>query len=112
MKARSQLLILGSGLLFCAHAHSFQAPASKSGVPQTVRVIPGARYDAGWLHCFILGAHWRDLWTTSVEVEVLDLDRYAGGLTPLKRGGGRETQSLRFKGADGKEYKFRSIDKD
>jgi len=112
MRARNQLLILGSGLLFFAHARSFQSTGLKSGVPKTVQVIPGARYDAGWLHRFILGAHWRDLWTTPVEIEVLDLDHFAGGLTPLKLGGGRQTQSLRFKGADGKEYKFRTIDKD
>src|SRR5262249_41236480 len=33
-------------------------------------------------------------------------------LTPLKRGGGEQTKSLRFQGADGKQYSVRSIDKD
>jgi len=48
----------------------------------------------------------------SFEVEVLDLDNFAGGLTPTRRGGGLQTKSLRLAGADGKEYKFRSVTKD
>jgi hypothetical protein len=77
-----------------------------------ITVIPGKQYKAGWLHKLFLGAHWRHLWTTPVRVEVLDLGRFAGGLTPVKRGGGRQTKSLRLKGNDGNSWKFRSVDKD
>ncbi|MGH7534426.1 MAG: BamA/TamA family outer membrane protein, partial [Gemmatimonadales bacterium] len=80
--------------------------------PDSVTVVPGARYEAGWLHRVLLGDHYRDLWTTPVEAEVLDLGSFAGGLRPTKRGGGQQTRSLRFRGADGREYAFRSIDKD
>lgn len=79
---------------------------------QTKTVVPGKHYEAGWLHELFFGAHWRDLWTTPVKVDVVDMNTYGGGLTPLKRGGGLQTLSLRFKGGDGKEYKFRSLDKD
>jgi hypothetical protein len=58
------------------------------------------------------GDHYRDAWTTPIEVMVLDLRSFAGGLTPLKRGGGQQTKSLRLLGANGKTYSFRSIDKD
>jgi hypothetical protein len=34
-----------------------------------------------------------------------------GGLTPVKKGGGKQTKSLRLRGGDGKEYTFRSIQK-
>jgi hypothetical protein len=78
----------------------------------TVVVTPGARYRAGGLHTLFFGKHYRDLWATPIRVEVLDLERFAGGLRPTKRGGGKQTKSLRFKGADGREYQFRSIDKD
>ena len=40
------------------------------------------------------------------------METYAGGLIPIKKGGGQQTTSLKFLGKDGKEYKFRSIDKD
>lgn len=85
---------------------------SQHDTTEFVTVIPGKQYAAGSVHRFFLGDHWRDLWGVPVRVEVLDLARFAGGLTPTERGGGFQTKSLRFKGADGREYKFRSLDKD
>ena len=40
------------------------------------------------------------------------MKNFAGGLTPVKRGGGQQTKSLRFLGNDGSYWKFRSINKD
>jgi hypothetical protein len=79
---------------------------------ETLAVEPGPQYEAGWLQRWLFGGHYRDLWTTPLEAPVLDLDSLAGGLKVSKRGGGEQTKSLRFIGADGKEYQFRSIDKD
>ena len=58
------------------------------------------------------GNHYRDLWATPIEAPLLDLGSFAGGLKVTRRGGGQQTKSLRLEGADGKEYQFRSIDKD
>jgi hypothetical protein len=52
------------------------------------------------------------VWTTEFEAEVLDLDTFAGGLTPLKKGGSLQTKNLRLLGSDGREYKFRSLNKE
>ena len=86
--------------------------ASTAHAAETRPVVAGERYRAGALHRLLFGTDYRKLWTTPVEVEVLDLATAAGGLTPTTRGGGRQTQSLRFKGADGRRYGFRSVDKD
>lgn len=75
-------------------------------------VVANENYRAGWLHSFFAGKLWRDLWTTPFKVSVLDINKFAGGLTPIKTGGGLQTKSLHFVGGDGKKYKFRSIDKD
>ncbi len=75
-------------------------------------VVPDENYKAGWLHKIFFGAHWRDLWSTPLKIKVLNLDKFAGGLKPLKKGGGMQTKSLRLTGSDGREYKFRSLDKD
>jgi len=77
-----------------------------------ITVIPGPEYEAGWFHNIFFGSHWRDLWTTPIKVKVLELDKFAGGLTPIKKGGGLQTKSLRLKGADGQIWKFRSVNKD
>ena len=97
------------GLLIVAVQAS---PAPRVAAPGSVTVTAGPQYGAGWLHRVMLGRHYRDLWTTPVRVEVLDLARVGGGLTPTKRGGGRQTKSLRFQSADGRTYVFRSVDKD
>lgn len=76
----------------------------------TVRA--GAHYEAGGLQRMLLGSRYRDLWTAEVRVPVLSPDTFAGGLRPLQRGDGLQTTSLRFEGKDGRQYVFRSVDKD
>ncbi len=80
--------------------------------PKTRTLAAGPQYAKGALHRFFFGAHYRDLWATPVEVPVLDLETFAGGLTPVKTGGGLQTRSLRLAGRDGRTYTFRSVDKD
>ena len=75
-------------------------------------VVPGEHYRAGGLHRFIFGTHYRKLWTTPLPAEIIDMKTFSGGLTVRRRGGGRQTRSLRLQGADGRRWKFRSVDKD
>lgn len=78
----------------------------------SVTTQAGRRYAAGSLHQLLLGSSYRDLWTAPARIPVLDLGSYAGGLTPTKTGGGLQTVSLRFKSGDGREFAFRSVDKE
>ncbi|MEE8146291.1 MAG: BamA/TamA family outer membrane protein [Longimicrobiales bacterium] len=105
-------IILFLALWFPTPASSIQVPSGDLRPGSTVVATPQGRYDAGGLHRFFLGGLNRDLWPLPIEVQVLDLDRYAGGLTILRRGGGLQTTSLRLRGADGRLYTFRSVDKD
>ena len=77
-----------------------------------VVMAPGAQYAKGGLAAAVSGRHYRDLWTTRIRVPVLDLGRFAGGLTPERAHAGHQTTSLRLSGADGRQYQFRSVDKD
>jgi hypothetical protein len=79
---------------------------------RTATVSAGPEYAAGGVHRLFFGSGYRELWTTPIEVEVLDLGGVSGGLTPYDTGGGKQTRSLKLKGADGREWRFRSIDKD
>lgn len=98
-------------------ALALDAPAAlaQGGPPasrDSVQVAAGPRYGAGPVKRFFLGRSYRNLWVQPATVAMLDLDRFAGGLTPTETGGGNQTLSLRFRGADGREYAFRSVDKD
>ena len=75
-------------------------------------VVPGERFRAGGFKRWFYGSDYRDLWTTPIEVAVLDLDRIGGGLTPLRTGGFGQSISLHFTGQDGRRYTVRSLDKD
>ncbi|MDP2365954.1 MAG: hypothetical protein Q8M94_19555, partial [Ignavibacteria bacterium] len=78
----------------------------------TTKVVAGPEYEAGSFKRFLLGDHYRDSWTTEIEVPYLDLDTTKGGLKLLRKGGGRQTLSLKFTGAGGLRYTFRSVNKD
>lgn len=108
---KKSLLFLFSLLFLTNFAFSSESDSSTT-VKKMVTVIPGPEYEAGWLHRVFFGSQWRSLWTTPIVVPVLDIDNFAEGLEPIKRGGGFQTKSLHFKGNNGKYYKFRSINKD
>lgn len=70
-----------------------------------------ARYGHGWAHRAALGSDYRRLWIAPIQVPVLDLRHYAGGLRPVKLGGATQTMALHLESADGRKFDFRSVDK-
>ncbi len=88
------------------------AAAQQYAPAESVTVAPGPEYQKGGLHRIFFGTRYRSLWTTPIRVPLLRLGQFGGGLKPTQRGGGQQTKSLRLEGADGREYQFRSVDKD
>ena len=82
-------VVLLAGLLVAA------GPALVEAQADSVTVQAGARYGAGSIEQMLLGTDYRQLWTAPVRVPVLDPDTFAGGLTPLERGGGRQGHGWR-----------------
>ena len=112
-RARRRGIGLGLAVALAPMGLTGQTVAARPpGSPTSRTVAAGDHYRAGWLHRLLLGAHYRDLWATPVAVDVLDLSRFAGGLTPTGCGGRRQTKVLRLLGKDGRQYVFRSVDKD
>lgn len=107
LRALTANVAMAGSLAWCGVAGAAEAERAK-----THRVAPNPEYQAGPLHRWLWGSGYRKLWATPIQVEVLDLAHFAGGLTPKKTGGGKQTMSLTFEGRDGHEWKFRSIDKD
>jgi len=90
---------------------STAAPAQEPAASDSTEVVISERYAAGGFHRWLFGSYYRDLWTAPITVEVLDLAREGGGLTPFSAGGGNQTPSLWLRGADGYMYGFRGVDK-
>ncbi|MGH7659236.1 MAG: BamA/TamA family outer membrane protein, partial [Gemmatimonadales bacterium] len=107
------VFLLALSLIPVTALHSQSPAVADTAVTvETVNVIAGPEYAKGGLYTFFFGTGYRTLWTTPIRVEVLDLENFAGGLTFVELGGGEQTRSIEFRGADGREYNFRSINKD
>ena len=112
MRVRPIRLVLATAFALAAARLGAQSPRDSLTPGSTVKVAPDAHYKKGGFHRLFFGDHYRDLWATPIEIPVLDLKTYAGGLKPVRRGGGKQTQSLRLESADGRKWAFRSVDKD
>ncbi|MEM1119319.1 MAG: hypothetical protein AAGJ18_02660 [Bacteroidota bacterium] len=73
----------------------------------TTPVKPKTRFQL-----FMLGEHHQPVYLNQYKFPVLDLGTYKGGLEIVKKGGGKQTNSLRLATADNQEYVMRSITKD
>lgn len=73
--------------------------------------IKGSTFSTSGGRYFWMGRNYRAEWNTPVKAPVINLSTEKGGLTPVKRGGGKQTKSLRLEGADGRDYILRSIQK-
>ena len=74
---------------------------------QETATAPGSHFSTSGTKKFWMGANYRTEWNTPVTVPVLSLK----GLTPIKKGGGKQTKSLRVEDASGREFIIRSIQK-
>jgi hypothetical protein len=66
----------------------------------------------GKTHRFFWGDHYRQAYKSPVKAPVLDLSAWKGGVTPVKRGGGSQTNSLRVEDSKGHQWVLRSMVKD
>ena len=95
-----------------APGQTAQPPASGAAKPATQTGRRRARSSTASGHWrFWFGDGYRKAWATPVELPVLDLKTEAGGLTPLRQVGGFQTEGLAMKGANGRGYTFRKLEK-
>lgn len=63
-------------------------------------------------HKFIFGEHHRDIYREKYEFPVFDAAEFKGGVSPVKLGGGNQTNSLRVRTAQDRDYVLRGMNKD
>ncbi len=79
--------------------------------PDTI-IAASSEFLAGRVKEVFLGEQYREMWGTPVKAPIIDLEKKFGGLTPIKKGGGMASNSLRMQTKNGKQYILRSIKKD
>jgi hypothetical protein len=75
--------------------------------PDSVMVVADSDFQAGHLKRRLLGTNYRKEWSVPMKVRVFDMT----GWTPVERGGGLQTRSLRIVGASGTSYVLRGVKK-
>ncbi|MEP0731711.1 MAG: metallophosphatase, partial [Nonlabens ulvanivorans] len=63
------------------------------------------------LYKALWGKHYRKFYSKDVRAKVAFIDTLKGGLTPVRRGGGHQSKSLRLETKDGKQYVMRALRK-
>ena len=71
----------------------------------------GGDFNTSRSRAFWMGTNYRAEWNTPVHAPIISLSKEHGGLTPVKRGGGKQTKSLRVEDPSGRQYTLRSITK-
>lgn len=92
-------------LVLCADRAAAQSQTD------SVTVRSSTAYERSGLWRALFGHSWRPVWFAEITVPVLNLTTFAGGLEPFRQGG-NQSKTLRFRGANGRVYVFRSVDKD
>jgi hypothetical protein len=75
--------------------------------PDSITAVGYKGFLAGGFQRWLLGANYRKEWAVPIRVKVFDMT----GWTPIQRGGGNQTRSLRMRNAQGKEYVLRGVEK-
>ena len=83
----------------------------RGNFPDSMSLVAAPYYKAGGLKKWLMGSNYREEWTTPVKVKTFDIQKEKGGLTPIKRGGGFQSKSLRLEDSKGDQYVLRSIEK-
>ena len=88
-------------------------PDYDTNFPETVKasVYTDDQTDKGGFHKFLWGDRYRKYFSTKVEAPTVNLDTLFGGLTPIRRGGGNQSKSLRMKNDKEQEYVIRALKK-
>ena len=109
---RAVLFLLLSFYYHSVHDSQTTVVTDSPFIKGTTVVIPGLKFKKSGYHNFWSGKHYRKEWATPVRIENFYLDTALGGLVPTEESGSRQTQGLRLKSNNGKEYVLRSVDKD
>jgi len=81
--------------------------------PKTVKssIYNSDKLQKSKLYKAIWGNRYRKYYGTQVEAPTVNLDTLFGGLTPVRKGGGHQSKSLRLVNPEGKEYVMRALKK-
>ncbi|TWR24379.1 BamA/TamA family outer membrane protein [Mucilaginibacter pallidiroseus] len=106
------VIIILSTISILAVPEFLSAQTGNTIFPDSVTVSIRPRYDsAGSFHRWFFGRNYREEWAAPVKLPLIRISAFAGGLKPVKEGGGLQSTSLRLTDAGGQGWVIRSVEK-
>jgi len=112
----SQLIIvneIGRDSTFIIPKRNITAISSNTEIEKIIAVQPVAaskKYNSNKFKNWLMGSGYRKAWSTPVAAPPLIIQDQK--LSPYARGGGLQTQSVKFKNPENKKFAFRALDKE
>jgi len=78
---------------------------------KTASIYTKDEIDKSGFYKSLWGDRYREYYGINVEAPTVNLDTLLGGLTPVRKGGGHQSKSLRLKDKEGREYVMRALKK-
>ncbi|MEK6152482.1 metallophosphatase [Flavobacteriaceae bacterium 3-367] len=120
-KVTTQFLTLGNGASMSVFSSTILKGGNKASVTyeinndfpktQASSIYTADATDKSGLYKALWGDHYREYYSRAVNAPVVLLDTLMDGLTPLKRGGGQQSKSLRLEDKSGKQFVMRALKK-
>lgn len=116
----SFLRFLDSNTSAIVYQHQVLAPDPSAGnftfktnFPSTLQssVYPKEATEKSPFYEFLWGKRYRDTYGLPVTAETADLETLFGGVTPVRKGGGNQSKSLRLETKEGRQYVMRAVKK-
>ena len=79
---------------------------------ETLSIYTKEETEKGAFYKTLWGERYRKDFSANVKVPTVNLDTLFGGLTPIRKGGGHQSKSLRLEDEEGREYVMRALRKD
>ena len=78
---------------------------------KTTSIYTKKETNKGGFYKKLWGERYRNAFSTNVTAPTVNLDTLFGGLSPIRKGGGHQSKSLRLKDNEGREYVMRALRK-
>lgn len=91
----------------------YEVPEFKDSFESSVNasIYTEEETDVSGTHKWLWGERFRKYYSTKVNAPTVSLDTLFGGLTPVRRGGGNQSKSLRLEDKNGTQYVMRALRK-
>ena len=109
--AKDNKIVYESEVLRKEEKKNFNTYPSVTGTSKKDAIYNNNEVTKSGFYKYLWGERYRNYFGTKVEAPIVKLDTLFGGLTPIRKGGGHQSKSLRLKDKKGSEYVMRALRK-